>query len=328
MSLEDEAGLSFLADNSSDIVCRAGLDLTLHYASPSLLPVLGWEPEEFLGKSLNDFLSAEDAATFASARGSATAPALEKAPVTLRLHSKDGTLLWMELRRRLLLDPATGEPREYIILMRDLEGLRSPAGENSPELFTTRVAGLSTHPEFSRDLDHECGRAYREASPLSLMRLDFNGFRQLHFLDGHRVGDECLAKAAVAVRAVLRLSDFVAQYEAEDMVILLPATDHGGAARVASKVRSAIDALRSPRSLEGQGWAAVSIGVSTMMAQPGSSRRMPEILLLAANHALRNAQREEAESLSHIAAYSAHNADWKKSMPVGGVKLHVSRSLA
>ena len=314
MAGEYEVGFSFLAENSSDIICRAGLDLALHYASPSTLPLLGWQAEEVIGKSLNAFVSAEDATLFASAVGVPHAPALERAPVILRMQKKDGTLRSMEIRRRLLLDAATGEPREYVLLMRDVSNGGLEADRPSPAL-PFRLTGLPTHPEFLRQLEREWKRAQREGNTLSLLRLDFNGFRQFHFLDGHRVGDECLAKAAAAVQGVLRLTDFPAHYRAEDIVILLPATTPEGAAKVAHKIRSVIHALRSPRSLEGQAWAAVSIGIATVTPKAESLPRMPELLLLCAEHALQKAQQEEAESLRHIAAYSAHNADWKKSMP-------------
>jgi PAS domain S-box-containing protein len=56
MAGEYEVGFSFLAENSSDIICRAGLDLALHYASPSTLPLLGWQAKEVIGKSLNAFV--------------------------------------------------------------------------------------------------------------------------------------------------------------------------------------------------------------------------------------------------------------------------------
>ena len=50
MSGDDEASFLFLAENSIDIICRAGLDMVLHYVSPSSFHVLGWKPEEMTGK--------------------------------------------------------------------------------------------------------------------------------------------------------------------------------------------------------------------------------------------------------------------------------------
>ena len=315
MSGQDEVMFGFLAENTSDVICRAGLDMILQYASPSAHHLLGWLPAEMIGQSFNAFVSAEDATAFAAALPAPHAPALERTPVTIRMEKKDGAFQSIEIRRRLLLDSVTGTPMEYILLMRDARRVDLAQDAPSPDAFAQHIPGLSTHQEFLQDLEREWSRAQREGSSLSLLRLDFNGFRQLHFLDGHRAGDECLAKAAAAIRMVIRLTDYAAHYLAEDISLLLPSADPQNAIKVATKVRSALNALRSPRSIEGKAWAAVSIGIATATAKSGASQRMPELLLLAAEHALHLAQQQEEESLRHIAAYSAHNADWKKSMP-------------
>lgn len=315
MASQDQTAFTFLAEHTADLIFRAGLDMVLQYASPSSQQSLGWSTEEFLGKSLHTFTTPEDAAAFAAADPASHAPALEKEPVNIRLQKKDGTYQWVEARRRLLLDPITGEPNEYLLLMRDLHETGTIGDEHSPSTFTKPLHGLAGYHDLLRDLEREWSRAHRDSQPLSLLRLDFNGFRQFHFLDGHRVGDECLAKAAAAVTKTLRLTDYAAQCSTEDLVVILPSTDAEGAGRLANRLKNAINLLRSPRSLEGQAWAAVSIGIATVTPRTAGSARMPDLLLLAAEHALQNAQKQEGESLRHIAAYAAHNTDWKKSMP-------------
>ena len=42
MSVEPEANFQFLAENSTDVICRAGEDSVLHYVSPSSFRILGW----------------------------------------------------------------------------------------------------------------------------------------------------------------------------------------------------------------------------------------------------------------------------------------------
>ena len=61
MSAEDGASFQFLAENSTDVICRAGADAVLHYVSPSSFRVLGWKPEEMTGKRPDDFILSEDA---------------------------------------------------------------------------------------------------------------------------------------------------------------------------------------------------------------------------------------------------------------------------
>ncbi len=50
MPAGDETDFKFLAENSADIICRSGMDRVIRYTSPSCFLVLGWKPEEMIGK--------------------------------------------------------------------------------------------------------------------------------------------------------------------------------------------------------------------------------------------------------------------------------------
>jgi diguanylate cyclase (GGDEF)-like protein/PAS domain S-box-containing protein len=295
MSRGDEVGFRFLAENSTDLICCAGSNMALRYASPSSLPLLGWQPEEMVGKRLDSFVLAEDASALAAVGG--THPGvLENSPLTVRLTKKDGTLAWMEIKHQVLRDAVTGEPRETVMVLRDLAN-RVPWEEGLSALtFTDSFPGLSTHQAFLKTLEREWNRALRESCPLSLLRLDFNDFRHFHSVEHHVTGDGCLAKVAAAVIGAIRITDYAARYGAEDIAIILPSTDAEGAARVVDKLRRAIAALRSPRHGDVEDCVPVSIGISTVIARSGGTMHMPEILLLAADHALHKSQYEEAKS--------------------------------
>ena len=56
----DQIDFQFLADNSIDIICRSQMDLILNYVSPSSFAVLGWKPEEMIGRTVLDFILPED----------------------------------------------------------------------------------------------------------------------------------------------------------------------------------------------------------------------------------------------------------------------------
>jgi diguanylate cyclase (GGDEF)-like protein len=90
----------------------------------------------------------------------------------------------------------------------------------------------------------------------------------------------------------LRITDFAARYGAEDIAVILPSTSPGGAAKVAERVQSAVKNLRSPAAGTGanEGRLTVSIGIATVLARPGATVRMPEILRLGADNALQKAK--------------------------------------
>ena len=233
MSADDAVSFQFLAENSTDVICRAGADTVLHYVSPSSFRILGWKPEEMIGKRPDDFIFGEDrsflpASLIAGLDGSA-----------VRMRKKDGTTAWIEIRHHAFGDSPTGEPGEKVIVMRDITERKHLQDQLSVLEFTDSRTGLSTHRAFDEALEREWNRTLREGSEISLLLLDFDHFRQFHDWRHHREGDRCLGEAATAVIGALRITDFAARYGAENIAVILPSTDSGGAAKVAEKVKSA-----------------------------------------------------------------------------------------
>jgi diguanylate cyclase (GGDEF)-like protein/PAS domain S-box-containing protein len=305
MSAEDRASFQFLAENSTDVICRSAADGVLHYVSPSCFRVLGWKPEEMTGKRPDDFILSDDAAFIPDRLISG----LEDSPLTVRMRRKDETVAWIEVKHRVMGDSAGDEARETIIVMRDVTERKSLEEQLLLLELTDSRTGLGTHRAFDEALEREWNRTQREGSQISLLLLDFDHFRQFHDWRQHREDDACLAKAAAAVIGALRITDFAAHYGAEDIGIILPSTDAGGAARVAAKVQSATQLLRSDPEEKGKGVRrlTVNIGVATIAARPGASARMPELLRLGADSAL---QKAKANRIAKRDAAVAAGGNW------------------
>ena len=144
MTAVDDVGFQFIAENSSDIICRAALDMVLRYVSPSSSRILGWKPEEMTGKRPDDFiLSAE-----ASFLPDSLVSGLDRSPLTVRMRKKDGTIAWVEIKHRMICDPGTGEPTETVIVIRDTTESRMLQEQLSALELTDSITGLSTPARF------------------------------------------------------------------------------------------------------------------------------------------------------------------------------------
>jgi diguanylate cyclase (GGDEF)-like protein/PAS domain S-box-containing protein len=315
MSSNDAASFQFLAENSIDVICRAGPDMILNFVSPSSFHVLGWKPEEMIGKRPDAFFSSEDGSVLPEA----CSPGLDNPSVTVRVRKKDGLIAWMEVTRHPVCDSATGEAKETVIVMRDITERKILEERLSILARTDSLTGLSTPRAFDEVLEREWSRTQREGSSISLLLLHFNHFSQFHNWQAHLEGDRCLATAAAAIAPILRTTDVAAHYGTEDIAIMLPATGPGGAAKVAAKVRSAIEPLHNSalkHKEEGHACAMVCIGISTVLARSSGTMRMPEILVLAADNALQRAKRQQPESGGGVAPGSPpENAAGKAKMP-------------
>ena len=98
MAAEDGVGFQFLAENSIDVICRAGLDRSLLYVSPSSFRILGWKPEEMTGKRPDDFILPNDLPLLSKSLVSG----LDESIATVRMRKKDGTIAWVEIKHRVI----------------------------------------------------------------------------------------------------------------------------------------------------------------------------------------------------------------------------------
>jgi diguanylate cyclase (GGDEF)-like protein len=102
------------------------------------------------------------------------------------------------------------------------------------------LTGTKNRRRFREDLELLFSQADRLGSPLSLIMLDLDHFKEYNDSFGHPAGDEVLQWVGSTLRAAVRAHDVVARYGGEEFVLLLPATDEDKALEVAERLRRAV----------------------------------------------------------------------------------------
>src|SRR5450830_59645 len=98
------------------------------------------------------------------------------------------------------------------------------------------LTGLANRRHFDEALNTEWQRASRSVTPLSLLMVDIDHFKQYNDNYGHVAGDECLRRVAgVLEQCVRRAGEMVARYGGEEFVLLLPRADMAQACETAEK---------------------------------------------------------------------------------------------
>lgn len=141
-----------------------------------------------------------------------------------------------------------------------------------------QLTGLANRHLFNRTMEHEWARARREKKQLSMLLIDIDHFKLYNDAYGHQRGDECLYQVANCLTANLaRTSDFVARYGGEEFITILPDTPLAGAARLAEKLRNAVEALHlaagDPSISQ---WVTISIGAATCL--PDRNRSYADLI--------------------------------------------------
>jgi diguanylate cyclase (GGDEF)-like protein len=127
---------------------------------------------------------------------------------------------------------------------------------------TDSLTGLFNHGYLLGVLDREFKRAERFHEQLACVMLDIDHFKAINDTYGHRFGDFILCEISNILRRTIRQTDIIGRYGGEEFMVILPATDHGGAIHLSEKIRSAIES-HAFRSGEIQTIATASLGVAS-----------------------------------------------------------------
>ena len=281
-----------LADNSSDLICRIQPGGMLSYVSPSSARLLGWAPEEMVGRNVQEFIYPEDYAVTAPLIAKLITRELEEVTTDPRAVRKDGSLFWSEANVRMVWDAQTKERSFAVLVLRDISEHKRLKLQLRELARRDGLTGLMNRRGFDEALEQEWGRHLREAAPLSLLLLDVDRFKAFNDQYGHQVGDDCLRAIGTSVEgAIRRPADRAARYGGEELAVILPNTDTAGAMVVAEHVRAAVEALRIPHGANTAcGWVTISVGVATALVRAGGTMEMPSALLAAADVALYKAK--------------------------------------
>jgi diguanylate cyclase (GGDEF)-like protein len=126
------------------------------------------------------------------------------------------------------------------------EGLSLLLDRSREYLRTQRMAmvdgltDLFNHRFFHAQLRTEFQRSSRYHSPMTLIMIDIDDFKQYNDSYGHQAGDRVLAWVARKIRSSVRDIDFVARYGGEEFALILPEIKAEDGLIVAEKIRKAV----------------------------------------------------------------------------------------
>ena len=121
---ESEERYRLLADNATDMISRHNTLGVFLYVSPACRHLLGYDPENLLGRDVYAFLHPEDATTVRHYNRQLM-NSNNAQSITYRLRRRDGSHIWVEATARGLTDPQSGQINELICISRDITERRS-----------------------------------------------------------------------------------------------------------------------------------------------------------------------------------------------------------
>jgi diguanylate cyclase (GGDEF)-like protein/PAS domain S-box-containing protein len=277
-----EADFRLLAEESSDMVMRIGLDERLHYVSPSCARVVGWTDDQLTGTPALAGVNADDLPRVQRIVAALKQGEIEETKIIYRTRHRQKAEIWLETALRATRDPATGRIDGVVAISRDMTEHKDLEEKLAALASLDGLTGLANRRHFDEILRDEWARARRDGTALSLLLMDVDHFKRYNDLYGHQAGDECLGSVArIIAGQAQRPSDLAARYGGEEFVLLMPGTDAAGCEQVGERIRQSLHDLRLPHATNPPS-KCVTISLGGATGWPNAEQPADQTSLIAA----------------------------------------------
>src|SRR3954468_4717562 len=196
-----------LLQNSIDVQMIANADGTIAYESAAVEHVLGYRPEDRIGRQALDNIHPDERAGAEQLLRDLIRVPSAQITAEIRVGHADGSWIVVEVvGKNLLHDPAVNG---IVINYRDVTGRKSLEDELKRQAFHDSLTGLANRALFADRLQHAISRAGRAPGSRGVALIDLDDFKTVNDSLGHSEGDLLLIAVADRLRAGVRESDTI-----------------------------------------------------------------------------------------------------------------------
>ena len=160
----------------------------------------------------------------------------------------------------------------FLLLLNAFSLQSMRVAELEKEIIIDPLTGLYSKRFLKRRLEEEIARSKRYTQPLAALLIDVDGLKDINANYGQPAGNGVLAGLGEILRRNVRETDTAARLSGDEILVLSPNTNEDGAAILAERVRSRIEASTFG---SGEGLrTTVSVGVAVLGESVTDSREL------------------------------------------------------
>ena len=242
------------------------------FVNRRITDMLGYAPEEMLGKPVVTFMDADAQAAFVANSGQrehAHQPEHE-----FRFRRKDGSELWVLLEASPDQD-ASGNYLGSLAMVTDVTERRRAQRALEHQAFHDALTGLPNRLLLTDRLQWALGSAQATQQQVAVLILDLDHFKEVNETFGLQAGDRLLEQVGPRLQYEIRAQDMVARLGGDEFAVLLPDTDATASPPVSASRSSRMTvmtpkhccAARTPRCSSPRRLGAPSCGMYPNMSR-------------------------------------------------------------
>ena len=256
-----EERFRLLAENVTDVVfrCEGG---RIDWIAPGLQLALGWRPEHWLGRTLQQLCHPDDQGQLLEQLQLVEQG--DQGRLRVRMQDRQGCWHWLELHLGPYRHP-DGRQRGVVGALQVVDREVAAEADLNRRARIDSLTGLLNRQEVLERLAWLNQRRRQGDSPLAVLFCDVDHFKVINDAHGHSGGDAVLQALAERLRHCTRSGDLVGRLGGDELLVVLQGMDSLAAAEaLAQKIHRSV---QTPLTLPtGTVQPTLSIGVTLLEA--------------------------------------------------------------
>ncbi|WP_298259787.1 GGDEF domain-containing protein [Bradyrhizobium sp.] len=159
----------------------------------------------------------------------------------------------------------------FLQTTKDLDQIKDSLKEAEQHSNTDALTGLANRRSLDAFLRAEQITAMEAGTPLSILLIDIDHFKQFNDGFGHQVGDQVIRLVAKVLQENVRECDLAARYGGEELMAILPGAALDICFEVAERIRRRICEARLTRRTTGEEISSVTVSIGVAQFRMGET---------------------------------------------------------
>lgn len=147
------------------------------------------------------------------------------------------------------------------VVSSEISRLRQDLEEMRKEAMTDPLTGIANRKMFDQQLRNRAMEAMENGTPLCLLMIDVDYFKQFNDTYGHQTGDQVIRLLAQTLRNNIKGRDTAARYGGEEFSVILPRTNIASARHLAEAIRNNVRQKNVISEVDGSSIEKITVSI-------------------------------------------------------------------
>lgn len=205
--------------------------------NPALCALLDYEAEDLIGRDFRELVHPDDRPLAETELADLQAGSVSQVSSERRYLRRDGTTIWMQ-RNAVLVPGAYGGADVIVAQFQDITARRHAEAELARLALTDPLTGLHNRHALAERIDQF--RDDDPATPMGIVFVDIDAFKDVNDTHGHSIGDAVLVHAAHLLARIVQPPNSAYRLGGDEFVVLAPGAATSDVDSLAHSIQGAL----------------------------------------------------------------------------------------